>query len=937
VCEEEAEEEKRTGKAQAGRFAMSARRPYVAFLGLVFLLALWVPTLAQASFGIDVMNVKSSSKDGSANLRAGSHPYEFTVSFVMNQNSEGIPEGSLRDLIVDLPAGFVGNPLAVHSCSGADFEGQIPSCPINTQVGVAEIKVVAFEEPIVTPVYNLTPPLGVPASIGFSAFSENSFQEAALRPSDYGVRVSDITLPTSQQIQSVTETIWGVPAEAGHDGERGSCLDFGGQCPSNSVPEAFLTLPTSCTGLLEANVTVVSVQEPENPQHASAQFPGDGGTPAGVNGCDKPPFEPSIVSQPETAAADSPTGLHFGLKLPQTKLPQGGDPNGTATATAHLKDAVVTLPQGVSVNASAAVGLGSCTLAQIDLGQPGAAQCPDNSKIGSVTVETPLLDHPVPGSVYLAKQGENPFGSFIALYIVVDDPQTGVRIKLPGKVEPDPLTGQLRTVVEQNPQLPFEDFTFDFFGGPTSPLTTPSTCGTYTTTAQLTPWTSPEGATKSPTDSFVVNSAPGGGPCPETEAQMPHAPAFEAGTVDPLAGAYSPFVLKLSRENGSQRLSGLNTTLPPGVTAKFAGVAECSDAQIAQAAARSNPGQGALEKASPSCPAGSQIGTVNVGAGSGSPIYVQGNVYLAGPYKGAPFSLAIITPGIAGPFDIGTVVVRAALYVNEETGQGTVKSDPLPTILQGIPLDVRSVAVQIDRSGYVLNPTSCEVKAITAEAISTTGAIAQLNNRFQVGGCGALGYTPKLSLSLNGATKRSGHPKFKGVLTQPSGQANSRRVVVILPPTEFIDPLRTANPCTRPLFAAGNCPEASVLGKARVFTPLFDKPLEGPVYFRANGGARELPDAVADLHGPVHFVLVGFVDAVHKKGSEISRVRTTFANVPDAPVSKAIFELKGGKKGTLVNSANLCKVPNTATVKMTAQNNRVQNADQRIGTSCKKK
>jgi hypothetical protein len=392
--------------------------------------------------------------------------------------------------------------------------------------------------------------------------------------------------------------------------------------------------------------------------------------------------------------------------------------------------------------------------------------------------------------------------------------------------------------------------------------------------------------------------------------------------------------MKLSRENGSQRFAGLNMTLPPGISAKFAGVAECSEAQINQAKAREAPGQGALEQASPSCPQASQIGTVTVGAGSGSPFYVQGKVYLAGPYKGAPFSLAVIAPALAGPFDLGAVVVRAALYVDPETAQGTVKSDPLPRILDGVPVDVRSVAVKIDRSAYVLNPTSCEAKAITAEAITTTGQIAHLHNRFQVGGCKGLDYTPKLALSLKGATRRDGHPKFRGVFTQPSGQANSHRISIILPPTEFIDPLRTANPCTRPAFAEEKCPAASVLGKARAFTPLFDKPLEGPIYFRANGGARELPDAVADLHGPVHVVAVGFVDAVHKKGSESSRIRTTLANVPDAPLTKVIFELKGGKKGVLVNSANLCKSPNIATVKMVAQNGKTQNADQKIATSC---
>jgi hypothetical protein len=915
---------------------VSARRQVLACLCLL-LLALAAPVAAHAEFGIDTLAAETRNNDGTANLRAGSHPYEFSLGVEFNQDAEGIPEGTLREIIVDLPAGLIGNPLAVPRCGGADFEGQIPHCPANTQIGVARINVVGIEETVLARVFNLTPPFGVPASVGFSIVNENSFQEASLRQSDYGVRVSDITIPTAQQIQSITETIWGVPAESGHDPERGVCLESGGECPSDLVPEAFLTLPTSCGAPLEASATVVSVQEPEAPRITTTEIPGEGGASEGLNGCDKPPFNPSISSQPETSASDSPTGLNFGLHVPQTTLPSGGDPEGTATATAHLRDALVVLPEGLAINPSAAAGRAGCSPTQIGLGQEGPAQCPDNSKVGTVTVKTPLLDHPAPGTVYLAQQFDNPFNSLLAIYIVVDDPQSGVIVKLAGEVEPDPVTGQLITVVEQNPQLPFEDFEFQFAGGPKATLTTPPTCGTYFSAAALVPWSAPEGPVAFPIDSFPVASTPGGAPCVSSESQMPHAPSFEAGTAESLAGAYSPFVLKLSRENGSQRLSALNTTLPPGVTANFNGVAECSEAQIAQAAARSAPGQGALEKASPSCPAASQVGVVNVGAGSGSPLFVQGQAYLAGPYKGAPFSLAIITPAVAGPFDLGVVVVRAALYVNEETGQGTVRSDPLPTILEGIPLDIRSIAVKIDRSGYVLNPTSCDEKQVSGEAISATGAVAQLANRFQVLGCRALGYSPKLSLSMKGATRRSGHPALKAVLTQPSGQANNRRTVVILPPTAFIDPARTANPCTRPDFAAGKCPPASVLGKAKVFTPLLAGPLEGPIYFRANGGARDLPDVVLDLHGRVHVVAVGFLDAVTRKGSEKSRVRTIFANLPDAPLTKAVFEFKGGKKGTLVNSANLCKVANLATVKMVAHNNKSQNFEKRIGTSCGKK
>ena len=1026
----------------------AAKRSLALAALLASFLALSSP--AQADFGIKSISAGAFKEDETVEQRAGAHPYEFKLAFEMNQDSEGVPEGTLRELTVDLPPGMVGNPFAVPPCSGADFEGVSSNCPGSTQIGVARIRIAGVFNTAVNPIYNLTPPQGVPASFGFSIASNNAFNEASLRSSDYGVRISDFTIPTNVAVQSIDARIWGVPSAPSHDPER-VCIVNGAivrGCSSDAAEAPFLSLPTSCGAPLRWTLNVKSVQEPEAFEPASVESLGPGGTPRGLIDCDKEPFDPTIALRPETSASDSPTGLHVNLHIPQNEtvtqveleprdevqlltvnatsgnftlsfkgksggeipfnasaaevqsalaaletigagnvlvnggggsyeitfvkalgeedvpligalfagegeatvsLVKQGRPEGVlgpepGISTAHLKDTVVTLPQGLAINPSAAEGRSGCPLTGTEginlpgSGEPAqseAAKCPASSKVGTVKVESPLVNHPIQGTVYLAKQGDNPFGSLIALYVAVNDPQTGIVVKLAGKVEPDPVTGQLRTTFLNNPQVPFEDFDFDFSGGPRAPLTTPPTCGGYLTSAELTPWSFPEGAVALRTDSFAIGSSPAGA-CAASEAQMPHSLSFEAGTVTPLAGAYSPFVLKLARENGSQRLSALNTTLPPGVTANFRGVEECSESQIAQAQARGNPGQGALEKQSPSCPAGSAIGTVNVGAGSGSPVFVQGNVYLAGPYKGAPFSLAIITPGVTGPFDIGTVVVRAALYVNPETGQGTVKSDPIPTILQGIPLDVRQVAVRIDRAGYVLNPTSCEAKEVSAEAISPTGAVAQLKNHFQVGGCKGLDYTPKLSLSMKGAVRRSGHPALKAVLTQPSGQANNKRTVVILPPTTFIDQNHIANPCTRPQFAAGKCPPASVLGTARVFTPLLENPLEGKVYFRANGGERELPDVVVDLHGRVDVIAVGFVDAVTRKGSESSRVRTKFANLPDAPITKAIFSFKGGKKGVFVNSANLCKVANIATVKMVAHNGKTQESDKRIATSCKK-
>jgi hypothetical protein len=942
VREEEAQE------AQPGRLQVSALKQLRILLGFALLLfALLAPAAAQADFGIKNLTAGAVNENGSINLQAGSHPFAFKLAWEMNQDAEERPEGTLREFVIDLPPGMVGNPQAVPRCSGAQFEGVNTKCPVESQIGLAVVREATFSEQVVaSPIYNLTPPQGVPASIGFSIASNNVFNEASLRSSDYGVRVSDITVPTSVEVQSVEARIWGVPALGskkgeGHFGER--CVTIGSEgCASSAAKVPFLSMPTSCTGPLKWTLSVKSVQEPNSFQTATVESVGFGGTPRGLVGCEKPPFDPTISARLETVSSDSPTGLHFNLHIPQHNAPVPPE----MPATAHLKDTVVTLPAGLAVNPSAAIGRTGCPLTGPEgINLPGSgepaqsepAKCPDASKVGTVEVQTPLIDHPLPGMVYLARQGENPFGSLIALYVEVNDPLSGIVVKLAGKVEPNPITGQLTATFENNPQVPFEDFDFNFFGGPGGALTTPSLCGTYTTSADLTPWTSPEGTDALRTDAFSISSGADGGPCPASEVQMPNGPGFKAGVVNMIAGAYSTFGVKLSRENGSQRFGALNTTLPSGVTANFSGVAECSDAQIAAAASRSAPGQGALERQSPSCPTGSQIGTVNVGAGSGNPIYVQGNVYLAGPYKNAPFSLAIITPGVAGPFDIGTVVVRAALYVNEETGQGMVRSDPIPQILAGIPLDVRSITAKIDRAGYVLNPTSCEAKEVTAESISTTGQVANLTNHFQVSGCKALEYSPKLALSLKGATRRSGHPALKTVLTQPSGQANSKKIQVILPPTEFIDQAHISNPCTRPQFAEGKCPAASVLGKARVFTPLLAKPLEGPVYFRANGGARELPDIVLDLKGRIHIVLVGFVDAVHRKGSESSRVRTTFAHAPDAPVTKAIVKLKGGKKGTLVNSANICEVANIATVKMSAQSNKASDFDRKIATDCSKR
>jgi hypothetical protein len=769
----------------------------------------------------------------------------------------------------------------------------------------------------VFPVYNLVPPGGVPAQFGFAFQNQVGIISASLGPGP-GYRLSAKLRNLNElSIINSSVTLWGVPADPSHDSERSAaCLSSGGTCPSDAPPKPFLTMPTSCGEPFAATSGMDSWETPGVLAKGSFETTDSKGNPLPITGCNALDFNPEIEARPTTNLADSPSGLDFHLQIPQNEEPAGD-------ATSHLKDAVVTLPEGLLVNPSSADGLGACTEAEIGLESEEAPSCPDASKLGTVEVKTPLLEEPLHGAVYLAKPFENPSNSLLAGYIVAEG--SGVRVKLPGKFETDPKTGRITASFKENPQLPFEDFELHFFGGARGALRTPPTCGAFETTSDLTPWSSPELADAEPSDSFEVSAAANGGPCPKAPAAEPHAPHFSAGTLDPSAGAFSPFVLKLSREDGSQELKGLDATLPPGLSGKLAGVAYCPEAALEAAKAKS----GSEEKQSPSCPLASQVGTVNVGAGAGpTPYYAQGHAYLTGPYKGAPLSLAIITPAVAGPFDLGTVVVRTALYVNPETAQIHAVSDPIPTILDGIPLDLRSIAVSMDRSQFTLNPTNCNPMAVTASALSLLGQSAALSNRFQVGGCSALGFKPKLKISLEGATKRAGTPALIATLTARPGDANIARATVSLPHSEFLDNAHIKTICTRVQFAADECPADSVYGIAKATTPLLEGPLEGPVYLRSS--SNKLPDLVADLGGQIQVVLDGRIDSVH------GGIRNTFEVVPDAPVSKFTLSMKGGAKGLLENSTDLCASPHLATVRLTAQNGKADDFNPAvIATGCK--
>jgi hypothetical protein len=895
-----------------------------------------------STFGIESFSFRTLDSGGEPDTQAGSAPYELIVKIVTpttevetseEKGGRISPTGTIKDLLNELPPGLIGNPTAIPSCTARAAEEGL--CSGDAQVGILETLhgEQTDANPFLSPLYNTIAPQDKAARFaGLVNASTDAFIDSSVRTGeDYGITSGGFNISGRTNVFAITVRLWGVPADSSHDEERTcpnpvSPISPIHGCASTAEELPFLRNPTSCGGPLTVRAQLDAYQGPGEFDHAETTLPA-------ITGCEKLQFQPGFEVRPTTETAESPTGLHVDLHLPQSN-----DPSGLATP--DLKDAVVKLPPGLTVNPSSANGLEGCTPAQIGLKEPfdsvpihttaAPAECPDAAKIGTVEIDTPLLDHPLPGAVYLATPFENPFDSLVAIYVAVNDPISGVVVKLAGHVEIGP-EGQLTTSFAENPQLPFEDFKLDFFGGDLAPLKTPALCGTYTTTSSLTPWSAPaSGPSAIPSDSHPVSQAAGGGSCPTSAAAQPNAPALEAGSESPIAGAFSPFVLHLSRQDGSQQFSSLAVNMPSGLLARLAGVPYCADAALAAAAGKT----GAEERRSPSCPEASRVGSVVVGAGAGpKPFFVTGQAYLAGPYRGAPLSLAIITPAVAGPFDLGTVVVRSVLEIDPFTSKVTVKSDPIPTELKNIPLDVRSIAVKIDRSNFTLNPTSCEAMAVGGSVTSTVGQTATVSNRFKVGGCKQLKFKPKLQLSLKGSTKHAGHPALKAVLTYPKAgaYANVARAQVNLPHSEFIDQANLNKTCTRPVLLAGACPKTSIYGKAKAWTPLLEKPLEGPVYL-VGGFGYKLPALVAELNGQIRVLLAGKVDSGPNKG-----IRNTFEAVPDAPVEKFVLELKGGPKYSLLeNSENLCGKPQKAIARFTAQNGKVDLAKPLIANQCGK-
>lgn len=900
----------------------------------------WLPPVP---FGIEAFEARAVDQSDEDETRAGAHPFAADAALelatkVRADGTLGVVERA-RQLKTELPTGFIGNPEAVPELcpSTVDVASDTFAEPVCPRVSIVGGISLVTEQVTYTdlPVYAIEPERGAPAQFAFVLRDNNRAVytlAARLRPDEgYAISLDAPTLPKAPILISADVRICGFGAVV-KDG--GAQLLGGAQferCRKHNEPEAspkpLLTNPTRCAG--GAPVSTLRLDSWEGPgELVSKSF-----TSPPVVECDAVPFTPTVKLSPTTEQADSPTGLDVSITMPTAGLE-----SPTGISQAHLKRVVVTLPPGMAVNPAAANGLAACTQAQLGMtnGVPDdqPARCPGASKIGSVEIVTPLLDEPLGGAIYLAKQGDNPFGTLLALYLVAESAERGIVVKIPGRVEPRP-DGQLIARFDNNPQVPFASLDVTFNSGARAPLLTPPVCGNYAIASSLSSWSAadPENPTAAETVSstsyFTIRSGPGGASCPRGNLSV----GFGAGLVDPTAATRSPFVMRLTRPDASQRMNSLEATLPPGLVGYLRGIPYCPDSALA--AVSGAAGTGAGEIAAPSCPSASQLGHVSVGAGAGSnPFYVDtGRAYLAGPYKGAPISIAIVTPAVAGPFDLGSVVVRSAAYVNPVTAQITVKSDPIPTILHGIPLDLRDIRVSIDRPGFTVAPTNCKPMTVGARVGGAGGGLAELAANFQVRGCGKLNFTPHLTTRIKGATRRAANPQFVSVLSAKPGQANIKKAVVALPRSIFLDNSHIRTICTRVRFAENRCPKGSIYGRARAFSPLLDYPVEGPVYLRSSDNL--LPDLVVALRGPARQPVA--VDLVGRIDSHRGGMRTTFTTAPDVPVRKFVLRLRGGNRGLLINSRDHCANPSRTTVQLDAQNGATYDFRPLLRNDCGKK
>ncbi len=936
-------------------------------------------------FGVETFELTPENGNGSLDTQAGSHPFQLTTTTVFNSgagnalNAESsqleLQPALPKDLHYELPPGLIGNPTAFPQCPEGLFLSE--KCPTDTSLGVVLLTIgYPLFSMSTNPIYVVTPAPGEPARFGFLVAPAGVpvYLDTAVRTgSDYGVTVNSDNITELSQVLSAQVTFWGVPGDARHDRARNEpiseneCLNRTGLsaagCPKDTVSAPFLALPTSCgnpsTEPFQATLEADSWSAPGKPSDEAERKVytlNDPSVPSiAIDGCNQLSFEPSVKVTPDVTSSSSPTGLNVDVHVPQQEVL---NPNGDAEAT--VRDITVALPEGVAVNPAGGDGLAACSegLAgyegpgKVDPGltvatftpvlpnplEQGVNFCPNASKIGEVTIHTPLLANPVKGFVYLASQNENPFGSLVAIYAVAEDPVSGTVVKLAGDVHLTE-TGQLVTTFEDSPELPFEDAELHFFGGERAPLASPAHCGAYTTNASFVPWSSDEAKPSSST--FNVTNGPDGTPCPGSS--LPFGPSLTGGTINNNGGAFSALSTTIGREDGQQNMSSVSLHMPPGLSGLLSGVELCPEGQA-------NAG---------SCGAGSLIGETTVSAGVGSdPVSVTGGkVYITEKYHGAPFGLSIVNPVKAGPFDLehdtfnpaqdpscDCIVVRARIEVDPSTAALTVTTNnedegyAIPHLIDGIPVQIKKVNVLINRPGFAFNPTSCDPMKITGSISSDEGASSPVEVPFQVANCAILKFAPKFSVSTSGKTSKADGASLAVKLTYPNApqgtQANIARVKVDLP-KQLPSRLTTLQKaCTNAQFEANpaGCPSASFIGHAKAITPLIPVPLEGPAIFVSHGG-EAFPSLIMVLQGyGVRIDLVG-TTFISKAGITSS----TFKTVPDAPVGSFELTLPEGPYSALTANGDLCTSKLAMPTEFLAQNGAKINASTPIGvTGCAK-
>jgi|HubBroStandDraft_6_1064221.scaffolds.fasta_scaffold05810_2 hypothetical protein len=921
-------------------------------------LAVGGPTL----FGVEEYSLENENEGGAFDTQAGSHPFQQTTNTAFNQ---GTPQGPASEYIANPPAlpkdlhfqwppGLIGNPVPIPQCTEAQFsaylEGGANECPAETAVGVASATVLL---PHLTrlrteqvPVFNLVPGRGEPARFGFEVERATVIINPTVRTGgDYGITVNVENITQLAVLISSRVTVWGVPGDRSHDGSRGwGCMEEGKIAveSSNVVPPCapegktnpppFLSLPTSCTGPLKTSVRADSWQEPK-PEAEEPLVEPFKAMPA-LDGCNRLPFAASMEVAPDVQESSSPTGLTV-----KVHIPQEASLNATGLEGSDVKDTTVVLPEGITTNPAGANGLEACseglvgftgfeeankefeagvktatftpqlpgTFGSSEVLEPGVNFCPDASKIATAKITVPVLAHPLEGAVYLASQNTNPFGSLIAMYIVAEDPVSGVLVKLPGEVKLNPETGQLVSTFENTPQAPFENLELHFFGGERAPLATPAHCGTYPTSASFTPWSG--NAPVSTSTSFNITSGPNGSACPG--ASLPFAPSFTGGSTNLQASAFSDLDTAIGREDGNQDLQSVQLHFPPGLTGLLSGVKLCGEPQADEGL----------------CPPESKIGetTVSVGLGGDPYTVTGGEVFITGPYNGAPFGLSIKNPAKAGPFDVerdpqnpegeppcDCVVTRAKVEINPTTAALTVSTNStgryaIPHILDGIPLQIKHVAVTINRPGFTINPTNCSPMAITGTLNSSEGASSPINVPFQVTNCATLGFAPKFTVTTSGKTSKANGASLTSRVSYPytpqGTQANIAKVKVDLP-KQLPSRLTTLQKaCLAAVFEANpsTCPPDSIVGHAIAYTPLLPVPLTGPAYFVSHGG-EAFPSLTMVLQG--YGVTIDLVGSTFIHDGITS---TTFKQTPDSPVSTFELTLPEGPYSALTANANLCQ------------------------------